>query len=106
VLVAAVTADRYNMNTGEHIEFMEMRNDMFQVSGVDAPLRTSPASGKQPCCWIPCWHIIWALHMQSLWQRDGAACGLWEVLYRRVAANERLAGFRVPSQIGSTCTAF
>jgi hypothetical protein len=33
---AVLPADRYNMITGEHIEFMEMRNDMFQVSGAAA----------------------------------------------------------------------
>lgn len=27
----AAAVDRYNMITGEHMEFMPMRNDMFQV---------------------------------------------------------------------------
>jgi hypothetical protein len=103
--VAAATADRYNMNTGEHIEFMEMRNDMLQVSGFAASLRNkSPASSKQLCCWISCWHIIWALHMHSRGMVLLAGCG--RCFIAGFAANEQLAGLHVPSQIGSTCFAF
>jgi hypothetical protein len=36
----SLAVDRYNMITGEHIEFMAMRNEMFQVWGVTPAART------------------------------------------------------------------